>query len=333
MKRVIQLFSLLLVLSGTASASIISEEPESEKSKSYSKSYPVGSGDKILLDNSFGEMKISTWNKNEIKVDVSMTVKAGTDERAQKILDIITIEDGKNGSEIFFKTHLNTKDRNRDDEDRKEKHESTSFKINYTVYLPANATLEAANSFGPMTIGDYDGVATLTSKFGSLTAGKLTQPKKVTVEFGKATIESVTNGKLSIHFSKAQINKLSGEITADFEQSRGIKIGLDNSLKKLDIHNSFSHVYLDADKNLSASFTLKNSFGGFTNNTDFPITKNQENENRYFSKNSTYSGKAGNGTIPVSIKSSFGHVTIGHNISFDVNEKSWKDKTEKKIKV
>jgi len=332
MKRFIQLFSLLLVLSGTVSASILPEDVDSEKSKSYSKSYPVGSGDKILLDNSFGEMKISTWSKNEIKVDISMTVKAGTDERAQKILDIITIEDGKNGSEIFFKTHLSNDKRNRD-EDRNERHESTSFKINYTVYLPANATLEATNQFGPMLIGDFDGVATLTSKFGSLTAGKLSQPKKISVEFGKATIESMTNGKLKVQFSRAQVNKLSGEVTADFEQSQGIKINLDNSLKKLDINNSFSHVYLDTDKNLSASFTLKNSFGDFTNNTDFPITKNQENENRYFSKNSTYSGKAGSGTIPVSIKSSFGHVTIGHNISFDVNEKSSKDKAVKKIKV
>jgi hypothetical protein len=345
MKKSIKIFSLLLLLTGSTFAAMITPgDTDSEKMKAYSKSYPVSSSDKILLDNSFGEMKISTWDKNEIKVDVLITVKAGTDERAQKIMDMITIEDGKNGSEIFFKTHLKNDKGDGDDNYKKKKDhdnddnygKNTNFKINYTVYLPANTTLNATNQFGSLSIGDFDGVATLNSKFGSLTTGKLSQPKKLSIEFGKATIESMTNGKLSISFSRAQVNKLSGDVTINLEQANGIKLGLDNSLKKLDINNSFSTIYLDAQKDLSASFNIKSSFGSFSNKSEFAVNKNQEDEDRYMVTDKTYSGKAGSGSTPITIKSSFGHITLGHDLSFDVSnrarskDKDDKDKTEKK---
>ncbi|MBV9987586.1 MAG: hypothetical protein JO301_07900 [Chitinophagaceae bacterium] len=321
MKKILSVCSILL-LSATWLSASAAGGLDAEKSKSYSKSYPLSSGDRITLNNSFGEMKISTWSKNEIKVDVSMTVKAGTDQRAQEILDNIRIEDKKSGSEVSFKTELNNDKDDRRENRHRDRDDETSFKINYTVYLPDNMALEAINNFGPLSIGDYNGNIVLDSRFGSLNAGKLNQPKKVTVQFGKATIESINNGKLSVQFSKAQVNRMMGDITVELNQAHGVKFNLTNDLKKLDVHNNFSELYLDADKNLSANFNVRTSFGGFSNKTDFPVTQERDNEHRYFNSNSSYSGKSGSGNIPVTIKSSFGHVTLGHDISFDVNEKN-----------
>jgi hypothetical protein len=338
MKRSVKIFSLILLLAGSASAATLPADYASEKSKSYTKTYPVGSSDKILLNNTFGEMKITTWNKNEIKVDVDITVKANTDERVQKIMDMITIEDGKTGSEIFFKTHMKgdhnidndddnegknkNRNRNNNNNNNNNNNDNSSTKINYTVYLPANATLNATNQFGPLNIGDYDGAVTLDCRFGTLTTGKLSQSKKVSVQFGKATIESMNNGKLSVQFSKAQVNSLSGDIDADFNQSGGVKINVSNNIKSLDIHNNFGTLYLDADKNLSANFNIKTSFGKFSNETDFPVNKDREGENRWVNTNSSYSGKAGAGSMPINIKNSFGTIKLVHDMQFDVNEKS-----------
>src|SRR5471030_776866 len=105
MKRIVKAFSLSLAL--LAATAVMAQDAGKEKSKSYSKSYAVSSGDKIKLNNSFGEMKITTWDRNEIKVDVSISAKAMTEQRAQVILDSIRIEDGKSGSDIFFRTHIN----------------------------------------------------------------------------------------------------------------------------------------------------------------------------------------------------------------------------------
>jgi hypothetical protein len=343
MKRSIKIFSLLLLFANGVLASGPGEELASEKSKNYSKTYAVGSSDKILLDNKFGDIKISTWAKNEIKVDVNITVKARTDERAQKLLDVISIEDSKAGSDISFKTFTGDKkhketgsDDDDDDGDAKHKDDNTSFRINYTVYLPANATLSANDMFGDIVIGDYDGVLTVNSRFGSLTAGKLSQPKKVSVQFGRklSVIESIDGGKVDIQFSQALINRLSGEITANFTQSHGVKIRLDNNLKKLDVNNSFSEILIDAPKNLSASFKIKISFGDFSNQSTFAVNKTRDDDDSYSFHDFSYSGKSGAGTTPITIKSSFGKITLGHDLSFDAAAfGKGKDKDKNKSKV
>ena len=195
-----------------------------EKKKNYSKSYPLSGNDKIKLDNSFGEMKITTWEKNEVKVDVAITVRANTEETAQKLLDNIKIQDGKEGNGVYFKTNINNNKHwgnNHDDDGDKKgkgKNHNTSMEINYTVYMPAGNPIEAANSFGPMIVPDLSGVAEITSKFGNLTCGKLSNNKELSVEFGKATIKHINGGEVSIKFSDAEINKLSGEVKASFER-------------------------------------------------------------------------------------------------------------------
>jgi hypothetical protein len=343
MKRSIKIFSLLLLFANGVFASG-SGEPASEKSKNYSKTYAVGSSDKILLDNKFGDIKISTWAKNEVRVEVNITVKAKTDERAQKLLDVISIDDSKVGSDISFKTltgdkkHKETDIDDDDDDDGNTKHkdDNTSFKINYTVYLPANATLSANDMFGDIVIGDYDGILTVNSRFGSLTAGKLSQPKKVSVQFGRklSVIESVEGGKVDIQFSQALINRLSGEITANFTQSHGVKIKLDNNLKKLDLTNSFSEILIDAPKNLSASFKVKTSFGDFSNQSTFIVNKSRDDDDNYSFRDFSYSGKSGTGATPITIKSSFGKITLGHDLTFDVSDfGKGKNKDKNKSKV
>lgn len=39
---------------------------------------------------------IKTWDKNEVKMEVTIIATSNTEERAQEILDRISIEDSKN---------------------------------------------------------------------------------------------------------------------------------------------------------------------------------------------------------------------------------------------
>ena len=222
------LIATLLVATTMAWAN---NDPLIEKKKTYSKSYNITSKDKLTLENSFGEMKLITWEKNEIKVDVSITAKGGTEERAQQILDNISIEDGKNSNGVFFKTKMDDK-KNWKKGDKGYKDEG--MHIDYVVYLPSSNPLDVQNSFGPMIVPDYNGLASISSKFGSLTAGKISNAKLVSVEFGRGEIESIHNGKLSIQFSRATVKKLSGSVKAEFQHSSGIKLIVDNGYSRFD---------------------------------------------------------------------------------------------------
>lgn len=318
------LLATFLLMSDCFSQDKVRNEPKFKKSKTYSKSYPLGSSDKINLNNQFGEMKLVTWDKNEIKVDISITGKSDEEKRAQEILDNISIEDGKSGSTVSFETKFPNdkngwnKDKNKGD---KKEHYNEGMEINYLVYLPSGNALNAENHFGEMIVPDYKGEAVIESKFGSLTAGKISNAKEVTVEFGKADIAHINGGKLTIKFSNGTVNKLSGDVVSDLEFST-VKLNLDNDIKNLTVNNSYSSVYLDLEKSFSGNWDVHTTHGAFTNKTDFAI-KEQGGEERGYGPGFThnYKGVSGGGAAKVKISSSYGGITVGHNLQVDMTDK------------
>lgn len=322
MKVILKRCSILFLIAGliTTTSHVFAEDPTVEKKKTYTKSYNVSSNDKISFTNQFGELQINTWDKNEVKATVTITAEANTDEKAQAILDRISIEDGKTNEGVFFKTKFSNQ------KDKWEKGEKQGFHIDYVVYVPARNALMAKNDFGPMTIGDYSGEVTLESKFGSLTTGKLNNVKKVTIEFGKGTIGGINNGNLVIKFSKASVNNLDGSVNAVFEYCDIAKLRVDNSTKELTVKNSFSNLYLDLNVNISANFDISTNFGELHNKTNFDIKEENQDNNRHGPRfNKRYQGKAGSGSTDMKIKSEYGQITLGHNLNIDMN----KDKKDK----
>ena len=325
MKVIPRAYSIALLITSLALSTQIlaAEDPLVEKKKTYSKSYAVSSADKISLHNQFGELKINTWDKNEVKVDVTITAEAGTDERAQRLLDAIGIEDGKSGNGVYFKTKIGNNNTN-----NRGKGEKQSFSIDYVVYLPATNYLDARNEFGPLMMGDYKGKVYLESKFGSLNTGNLTGNADVNVEFGKGDIGGVSNGEVTIKFSQGIVHKVSGDVKAVLEYS-GVKLGVENNVKNLDVRNSYTQLFLDVPTNLSANFDISTSFSDVKNKTSFPIKKEGDDEDHGPKFDFRYHGKAGNGGSTVKVKASFGDVTIGHNLAFDVDDEKKGKKTRK----
>jgi len=306
------------------------EEPKFKKTKSYTKSYNLGSSDKVSLSNQFGEMKLTTWDKNEVKVDVTITGKSDEEPRAQEILDRISINDSKDGNTVSFKTKFADDKEDRDKKDNRHEHNNEGMEINYMVYLPATATLDAQNQFGKMIVPDYRGEAEIECKFGSLTAGKISNAKEVSVEFGEATITHINGGKLNIKFSEATINKLSGDVKTDLSFSQ-VKLNIDNDIKSLDIHNSYSTVYLDLNKNLSATYDINTSYGEFSNKSSFTIKEEGKEDHRYGPRSDRkFSGTSGSGSLKLKINSSFGEIVLGHDLKVDLSEKH-KNKHTKEI--
>lgn len=305
MKKII--YILLVVL--TAASARASEDPRVEKRKTYSKAYSISSNDKIVISNSFGEMRFNTWNKNEVKVDITIIGKAGTEEKAQEILDKIKIEDGQSGGSVYFKTKVDNVKINNGGKKQEKGYKEEGMEINYVVYLPEQNPLDASNSFGAMIMGDHSGETTLQSKFGSLKAGKLHNVKQVLVEFGKADIASVKGGKVIIKFSKGNLGSFSGDINSNFEFCDNIDISLSQSLTSLDVKSSYTTLQIELAKSLSPDFEIKTSFGDLDNNSAFLLKQKDENKKGpNFDK--FYSGVTGKGTAKVTIKSDFGKIKL-----------------------
>jgi hypothetical protein len=293
------------------------------KTKSVNKTYNVSSSDKLMIDNSFGRVEVHTWDKNEIKVDVSIEVSANTESLAQKMIDRISVNEYKAGKEIAFETKMkdvhNTKD------------EKSSMSIDYSIYMPAGNPLLIENEFGATVIPDYRGEVELTSKFGSLTAGNLSNVKSITVEFGRAKIESVNNGNLVIKYSNSTLGKLTGNIRMNAEFSTNIIMNVDNSLTGLDVKASYSSLNIKPTSDMSASYTISTSFGSFKNRTaiKFDGDDDDDKDDRSPKFDHKYSGRSGSGNIQIKVNTSFGNIILGEPGPDDMKNKN-KNKNKSK---
>lgn len=278
------------------------------KTKSVNKSYNVSSSDKLNVENQFGKVEVRTWDRNEIKVDVSIEVSSDNESVAQKLIDDISVSDNQSGREISFKTNFRDKNNKNDNG----KNVRTSMHINYSISMPAGNPLRVDNQFGATTIPDIRGEVELTSKFGSLTTGTLSNIKTVTVEFGKAKFESVANGTVTVKYSKAEFDKLVGNIKLNLEFCGKTRVNMDNSLTGLDIKASYSSLNLKPSGDLSASYTISTSFGSLKNNTPIKFDGDDDGGDGHGPQfDHKYTGKSGSGAVQVKVNTSFGSIVLG----------------------
>ena len=277
--------------------------------KSYSKSYPVGTEQVVLL-NRYGKMNIETWDRNEVSVVATIAVGAQNNDYAAKLLERINILDEKKTASIEFKTDMGDSHNNWSD-DNNGGHE---MHIDWTVKIPANAKLHAENHFGPMDIGDYKGEAELICKYGTLTAGKLSNSKLVTVEFGKAIIASVSDAQLLLRYSRVDISKLSGNIKAEMQFCNSVDLPIDNDLKQLELKNNYTSLYLMIPKDLSADYDITTNNARVSTKNEALKEEKQDDPNIRrvsFSPNHHYVGSLGKGGgTRLLIRSNFGNIRI-----------------------
>lgn len=287
------------------------------KTKSVNKTYTVTGTDKLNITNSFGTVEVHTWNKNEIKVDVSIEVSSNKEAFAQKLIDGITVSNNQSGNEVSFKTSINGSNNS--------KNEKSSMSVDYSIYMPESNPLKLSNEFGATIIPDMKGTVELTSKFGTLTTGKLVDVKRINVEFGSTTIESMNNGTANISYSKATLEKVSGNVKISFDFCGGVKVNLDNNLTGLELKSSYSTVNLRPAANLAAAYVINTSFGSFKNRSGikFDSDKDDEDGPKFDFR---YEGKSGNGSVPIKINDSFGKIILGDATQDDVEDEKPKRK-------
>ncbi len=281
------------------------------KQKDISKTYPAP-GNSLSVVNGFGDVKVTTWDKNEIKVDIHIEVSSDNKDLAEQIFDKISVTDNQEGNKVSFKTENKGSDKT----DCKDCHSSMS--IDYTIQMPANNTLSIQNSFGDIVVPDYNGAISLDSKFGSLTAGKLQKTDELNVEFGNADIKSVSNVDAKFKFSSINIDQLGGNNKIYLEFCGFTKLNLASDLTGLDMKESYSTVNLRPAAGLTASYHISTNFGSVVDRSNIGIKRTDKEPDFGPDFNREYEG--GSGSVKIEAKSSFGKIIIGEATADDMKE-------------
>jgi hypothetical protein len=304
-KLILMALPAVLLLHGILSAQELNWAARVQKD--YSRSYPVNNAS-IELVNRYGAMQILTWDKNEVKVEAKISVQAQKDVLAQAFLDKIHVVDSADNNRIVFRTKIDPFTYTTDNGDG-----GYSMQIDYTVHVPANASISADNSFGNLLLGDFNGKGTFRSRYGQLIAGVIAQPVQLTVEFGKASIQSMNGGECLFRYSRIDIQKLSGELTGKMEFCNSVDLPLDNSIRKLELKNNYTSLYLVTSREFAADYEIATHNARLSAKSEWQVTEANTDGRVYQSprQDRLYKGSLGKGgNTRISIDSRYGNIRI-----------------------
>ncbi len=297
-----------------------------EKKKKITFSYNITSSDKISLENQFGDVRVSFWDKNEIKVEVVVLANATSEERAANFISIVDVVGKKTDGQVSIKTNIDREEGNYKNNTWNWKggdNDKNSLKVDYQVFMPKNNALKVKNSFGNTYLPTFTSVLIAEHSYGKFIAEDITNPlSEVNLAFCKGSyIKSISGGKLKASYSgikmesaddfnfnnsfgeidikevgklSAKISYSSGNIGIIRESSNlkidfsgGFKLGeIGKNVKELNLNANYSPINITLDDNISYDFEVKANHGNFA----YPVNRGVS-----FTTNSETDSKKNNG--------------------------------------
>lgn len=246
------------------STSIPPADDDPVRAKTFSRSFPAGNSDKIMISNQYGSIQVKIWDRKEVKADVDIKAYSNSDDEAQKLLDGVSIEAGKSGDQITFKTNMEQQKGNWGSGSRFGRKWRREVKINYVVYMPASNALTMSQNYGSITMDDLSGALYAKVQYGNFEARHLSSTNNyISVQYGNANIANVekavvkqqygaglnigTAGTLDIDAQYAAVNlgTVKGDAVIKQQYGSGLTIG---SVDNLELNAQYTNVKIGTIK-------------------------------------------------------------------------------------
>jgi hypothetical protein len=214
-----------------------------EKSRSISKSFYAGKDTELQLSNKYGNIQLETWEKDSVKVDISLKVISSKESKLNTTFDYIDFQ--FNATKHYIIAQTTFEGQGSFWSDVKDLagtvfNSSTKTQIDYKIYLPANLKVSIDNKYGNVYVSDYTGEIDIKLSNGNMKAHNFTGLTTIAMSFANADIDELSNAKFNIsYFSELHIDKCDS-IKLDSKSSK-IYIKQFNSL---DLSSNRDHLYL-----------------------------------------------------------------------------------------
>ena len=245
-----------------------------ERSKHINKSYHINNTTEIQISNKYGNVHIVTWEKDSVKFEIDVLVRANKQAKVDKIYDYIDFEFTGNEYYVIAKTLFQN--------DRKSVWSELSdiaktlfssdnkAQIDYKVYVPSKNPIKITNKFGNIYTTEHENDIEINLSNGDLKAHAFNGKSKIEIEFGNANVKHIADAVLEINYAqfsadeadKISLKSKSSEIRIEHLNeldlnSRRDKLYL-NTVGKINGEASFSYFYI---QNLIELIVVTTSYG------------------------------------------------------------------------
>jgi len=212
---------------------LLSAQVYSEK-RERGKSFKVKSGTSIQIWNKYGNVNVLPWEKDSVRIDISISAQSKQAVKVVKILSSIDCEMLATANSISARTvfYDNSTTFWKDVVSYAGQviNTSNNLQINYTVYMPVTNDIKIENKFGNVYMDSHSGNADISVSNGDLQARNFNGGLKLKLEFGSASLQDANEAQLTINYSDLtarKINKLimnSRSSIIDIEETNSIEL-------------------------------------------------------------------------------------------------------------
>lgn len=270
------------------------------KQKNINKAYYVNSNATLAIENSYGNISVTTWNQDKIELDISIKVSGDNEnwvnQRINDIdIDIIALKGMVTAKTVFGNSSSKNQGRN------------NSFEINFTLKIPKNGSVKLNNKYGNISTSDIFADADIKCKYGKINLGNLVGNTAIQMDYcSNSSITSLKNGVINAKYSNLKINEVGKlDLISDYTD-----IEINNS-EAIKYNSKYGKIRLKNVKKLDAS-------GNYLTIRIGEVFDNLKLNTKYSSLTiETLNAKANN----ITINSGYTGISIGYdnNFAFDFN--------------
>jgi hypothetical protein len=266
MKSIYKITFLFLLFPLIALAS--ADGTKQEKSTTIKKEYKVNTDAKVAINNRYGNLNITTWDKNRVEIEVIITVKGDDLDAVEERLASIDVEFEASSDLVYAKTIFEKESSNWS---FWKKSKNISYKINYNVKMPVTNDLDLDNDYGSIYLDDLSGQADINCDYGKITVGKLAASNNnINLDYcSLSNIDYMKSGNVNVDYSKITIEKTeNAKVNADYST---VKLGKTN---KIDFNIDYGSISIDEATDVNgnsdyASMRFGTIYKNLTIDTDY----------------------------------------------------------------
>ena len=229
-------WSLLLLLLFVCTNFAWAEPQETVRKKEFNQSYAARPGNQLAIENKYGNITITHWQKDEIAIRVVVEAKARSEAQAQQMLERIDVTIKKSGNVVLGATEIHSSSNN------------GSFSVNYYVSMPTWIDLDLHQKYGNILLPKENnkGKCLLEVKYGNIEGGTFTQPLEVEAKYSNVKLGELTSAILSLGYSGNTTITKAEHLDIDSKYSN-LEIG---EISSLILNNKYGQVSINKATNL-----------------------------------------------------------------------------------
>lgn len=195
------------------------------KEKTIKKEFEVNSNALMSIDNSYGNLNITSWNENRIMIEVRIKTNGNNEDKVQKKLDEISVDFESGRDMVSAKTIFNQNNTNWNWNWGGSN--NVNMQIDYYIKVPVKNNVHLNNDYGSIILDRIDGHAKINCDYGRLEIGELRgRNNELNFDYtSKSSIGFMNSGSISADYSGFTIEKAGDlNIKADYTNSTVIKM-------------------------------------------------------------------------------------------------------------